>query len=290
MALSIGSIFQYLFYTVIGYIFIGSPVLRIFLGGRPPQPDLAESFTKTDRLVIPDENLACPEHGYNVHVLSREPLVIYIPGFLSADESKHMVDISEGKFKPSTVWTGGEERLDESVRVSEKAEIERDTVVQCIEERARLFQGWRPYTFIEKLWTQRYGPGGHYVHHFDGPTNIQRGGRISSFMVYLDSNCTGGGTNFPRLERPPNDEWCKFLDCEDQENEGITFKPIGGNAVYWENFRPDGSAYEEAWHAGLPVLSGTKVGLNIWSWYQPGYDPKTAAASEENPGDEKAEL
>lgn len=276
MALSIGTVLQYLFYTVIGYVLVGSPILRIFLGPGTAAPDTGETFFKSDRLVIPDENLVCPDHGYNVHILSRDPLVIYIPDFLSGEESKHMVAISEDKFKPSTVWTGDEERLDPSVRVSEKAEIERDNVVQCIEERARLFQGWRPYTFIEKLWTQRYQSGGHYVHHFDGPTNIQKGGRISSFMVYLDGNCTGGGTNFPRLEMPADRKWCEFLDCNDQENEGITFKPIARNAVYWENFRPDGSAYEEAWHAGLPVRSGTKIGLNIWSWYQPGYDPKAA--------------
>ncbi|KAL1638566.1 hypothetical protein SLS58_008779 [Diplodia intermedia] len=288
MEFSIGSIFKYLFYTVVGYVLVGSPLLRIFLNERPQHPDLAEAFARSDRLVIPDENLVCPDHGYNVHVLSRDPLVIYIPGFVSAEEAKHMVAISEDKFKPSTVWTGEEERLDPSVRVSEKAEIERDEVVQCIEERARLFQGWRPFTFIEKLWTQRYVSGGHYSYHFDGPTNIARGGRISSFMVYLDGNCTGGGTNFPRLEMPPGRQWCQFLDCDDRESEGITFKPIAGNAVYWENFRPDGSGYEEAWHAGLPVRTGTKVGLNIWSWYQPGYDPK-AVADNEQPSD-KAEL
>lgn len=95
-------------------------------------------------------------------------------------------------------------------------------------------------------------------------------------MVYLEANCTGGGTNFPRMTMPADQKWCEFLDCEDKENEGITFKPIAGNAVYWENFRHDGSPYDEVWHAGLPVLSGTKIGLNIWSWYQPGYRPPPA--------------
>jgi prolyl 4-hydroxylase len=93
-------------------------------------------------------------------------------------------------------------------------------------------------------------------------------------MVYLDDKCTGGGTKFPRLERPDEDKWCDVLDCEedvvDEEEQGITFKPVKGNAVYWENFRVDGKGYEETWHAGLPVKSGVKVGLNIWSWYQPG--------------------
>ena len=53
------------------------------------------------------------------------------------------------------------------------------------------------------------------------------------------------------------------------KKDGITFKPIKGNAVFWENLRADGTGYTETWHAAYPVTSGTKVGLNIWSWYQP---------------------
>jgi prolyl 4-hydroxylase len=91
-------------------------------------------------------------------------------------------------------------------------------------------------------------------------------------MVYLHAECTGGGTNFPRLPMPKSKEWCRLLEC-DGDREGITFKPVKGSAVYWENFKSDGSGYEETWHAGLPVESGVKVGLNIWSWYQPGHMP-----------------
>lgn len=93
-------------------------------------------------------------------------------------------------------------------------------------------------------------------------------------MVYLDANCTGGGTNFPRLRMPRKRQWCRFIECDEDNTigtsyEGVTFKPIKGNAIFWENLRPDGTGYPETWHAALPVLSGTKVGLNIWSWYQP---------------------
>lgn len=108
-------------------------------------------------------------------------------------------------------------------------------------------------------------------------------------MVYLEAECTGGGTNFPRLERPGDESWCRFIECagggKEEEGvgngngsqvlEGVTFKPIKGNAVFWENMRSDGSGYKESWHAGLPVRSGQKIGLNIWSWYQEGgYAPE----------------
>lgn len=107
-------------------------------------------------------------------------------------------------------------------------------------------------------------------------------------MVYLEANCTGGGTHFPRLKHPARgeqeSEWCRFVECEGSEElergeeteekrllkEGVVFKPIKGNAVYWENMRSDGSGFAESWHAGLPVKSGVKIGLNIWIWWQEG--------------------
>lgn len=98
-------------------------------------------------------------------------------------------------------------------------------------------------------------------------------------MVYVDAECEGGGTEFPRLPMPDiqRGRWCEFLECEEPEVEdqtrdpkrtkmGITFKPISRNAVFWENLGSNGRGYEETWHAGLPVKSGSKIGLNIWSW------------------------
>jgi prolyl 4-hydroxylase len=170
--------------------------------------------------------------------------------------------------------------VDPSVRLSDRSLLERDSTVRCIEERARAFQGWRPFLYVERMWAQRYNVSGHYQHHFDwrgGNTGIDGiADRASTFMVYLDAGCSGGGTTFPRLQRPSGQQWCQFVYCEGDEDEevpsgelGLTFKPIKGNAIFWENLRPDGTGYPETWHAALPVRSGGKVGLNIWSWYQP---------------------
>ncbi|KAK4965652.1 hypothetical protein LTR66_012100 [Elasticomyces elasticus] len=220
---------------------------------------------------------SCIDRSYSTHLLSRQPLVIYIEDFLSEAESKHLLEISESQFEPSLVWNGEEARVDPSVRISENALLDRDDVVKCIEERARAFQGWRPKTYIERLRTQRYGPSGHYVHHYDFSADAKATGwgRVSSFMVYVDADCSGGGTNFPRIRRPKDERWCEFIECGVvnavgadgvDEHEGVTFKPIKGNAVFWENLKEDGSGYEETWHAGLPVVNGTKVGLNIWNY------------------------
>lgn len=91
-------------------------------------------------------------------------------------------------------------------------------------------------------------------------------------MVYLSSgdDVEGGGTNFPRLKTPSGEErrWCEFVECAQEGEEGVTFKVRKGAAVFWTNFDAEGRGYKETIHAGMPVRSGTKIGLNIWSWYQ----------------------
>ncbi|KAL1857975.1 hypothetical protein Plec18170_003199 [Paecilomyces lecythidis] len=237
-----------------------------------------------DRFISPEDDVpfTCPEQEgrYKVHIFSRVPLVIYIEGFLGEDEAGHLVRVSEGKYAPSIIYDGISERVDPSVRRSDRALLDRDDVVRCLEERARSFQGWRPGLYIERMWAQRYNVSGHYQNHYDWTGNLHAGGdRVSTFMVYLQADCTGGGTNFPRMKMPREKKWCQFLECDEDDKkgrdqttkklEGVTFKPIKGNAIFWENLRADGTGYPETWHAALPVTSGSKVGLNIWSWYQP---------------------
>lgn len=182
---------------------------------------------------------------------------------------------SEDKYTPSSVFDGTSERIDTSVRLSDRALLSpSDHIVQCLVARARSFQGWRPNLSIEPMWAQRYNVSGYYRHHYDwAGTAHANGDRVSTFMVYVDANCTGGGTEFPRLRRPRGGQWCRFIECDgSNKGGGVTFKPIKGNAIFWENLKPDGTGYEETWHAALPVRSGSKVGLNIWSWYQRSFE------------------
>ena len=37
------------------------------------------------------------------------------------------------------------------------------------------------------------------------------------------------------------------------------------------NFDEQGRGHKDTVHAGMPVTRGTKIGLNIWSWYQAGH-------------------
>lgn len=88
-------------------------------------------------------------------------------------------------------------------------------------------------------------------------------------MVWVQADdVEGGGTEFPLLQRDaPDEPWCRWVECPERTEPedgqlrepagpltGVTFKPMAGNAVYWENFHPDGTGrgWDETWHAGLP--------------------------------------
>ena len=271
---------EYVFYALAAtfiYIAIGAPGLPgnlLQLQSSDPE-SVPISQTQVESLVYPRPDLQCPHHFYNIHIFSSSPLIIYIQNFIPSSEAQHLLDLSESKWQLSTVFNGGEEVHDPSIRNSSEALIDRDNVVQCIEQRALSIQGWPQDTFIERLWTQQYGVGGHYAHHFDWATASKAARRVSTFMVYLAANCTGGGTNFPRISRPKGKQWESFLEEEGEDGvAGVTFKAAAGNAVFWMNFDADGRGYQETIHASMPVKSGSKVGLNVWSWYQTGYLPE----------------
>ncbi|KAE8345259.1 hypothetical protein BDV24DRAFT_159618 [Aspergillus arachidicola] len=277
--LKLSTILGSLFYLLPIYIFLIAPALRQFFP--PAEEDLTfdpdddaadlEGPILNGTILSLDDGIepTCPPDNYRVHLLRRDPLVIYIEDFLSSEEADHLVELGQETYTPSIIYDGTTEKVDPNARLSDRALLPRTNTVRCLENRAKAFQGWRPHLYIERMWAQRYNASGHYRHHYDWAGSSARGGdRASTFMVYLGDECTGGGTNFPRFKRPRDEKWCRFVECEN-EAEGVTFRPVKGNAIFWENLRPDGSGYLETWHAAFPVTGGTKVGLNIWSWYQP---------------------
>ncbi|KAI0187047.1 putative prolyl 4-hydroxylase alpha subunit [Xylaria flabelliformis] len=211
-------------------------------------------------------------HQYEVQIFSRDPLIIYIQNFVSSEEVAHLLKVSEDKYEPSKVYSSFDgNRVDDQMRVSESAWMDRkDPVVRSITRRAREFQGWRGRnSTVEPLLVQRYQANGFYNYHFDWDEAITRGNRVTTFMSYLVANCTGGGTNFPFLPQPSDDRWCDVIECDEEGRDGyqgVIFKPIVGSAIFWENFHPNGTGHKGVYHAGLPVRSGMKVGLNIWTW------------------------
>ncbi|KAH6694008.1 hypothetical protein F5X68DRAFT_200058 [Plectosphaerella plurivora] len=279
---------SYLVPLVAILLFFSNPLVDYFFPssrqsrGLSPRPALNESLVAIE--TPSDAHLNCTPDAYAAHILSRSPLVVYIENFLSPTERAHLLDISNPIFAPSDITNDGKTTVhDPSVRLSSVALIPRTPEVRCIEARARALQGWPEDHWVERLRTQLYEPGGHYAHHFDWRASVGGWGRVSSIMAWVqgdaDDDIEGGGTEFPLLRLTgQKSRWCRFIECaegegkgEDEGDEvrddekGVTFKVKAGNAVYWENFRPNGRGYEETWHAGLPVKKGVKVGLNIWS-------------------------
>jgi prolyl 4-hydroxylase len=94
------------------------------------------------------------------------------------------------------------------------------------------------------------------------------GNRLTSFFVYLEADCLGGTTVFPKVQRPLAEEWCNSLKCHDEngeESQRLEVQPVVGTAIFWYNLDPLGVVDANTLHAGAPVINGTKVGLNIWT-------------------------
>ncbi|KAL3299055.1 oxidoreductase, partial [Colletotrichum asianum] len=200
-------------------------------------------------------------HQYETQIVSQDPLIIYIHDFLNQDEISHVLAASEGRFEPSKLYNGPEHFVDPKTRISESAILQPDIITRRIKRRATSFRGWRNNsTFIEDLKVQRYGFNGYYSFHYDWDKMTLKGNRVATFMVYLTDSCTGGGTNFPRVDKPVDQRWCGIIDCEETEYEGATFKPVAGSAVYWENMHANGSFHHGVRHASLPI-SGFGYGL-----------------------------
>ncbi|KAH8680646.1 hypothetical protein BX600DRAFT_444849 [Xylariales sp. PMI_506] len=209
-----------------------------------------------------------------------EPLVVYLKNFITPDEAAHLVQLAEGRFAPSILWTDeGTPRVDKAYRKSMTARLDRDEVSQRIEARARSMPFYKPLGDFQPLVVQNYGVAGVYRDHYDWYDDAHAvGGNVAStFFVYIHANCTGGGTNFPRLRLPApapgsgdgdgyREDWCEFVDCDRPLDEGVTFKPVLGNAVYWENLHENGAGDVATLHSGQPVTSGNKMGMNLWTW------------------------
>jgi prolyl 4-hydroxylase len=74
---------------------------------------------------------------------------------------------------------------------------------------------------------------------------------------------------FPEVSRPAAAEWCGVLQCHDDEGkevEWLEVRPKVGTAIFWYHLDPvSGEGDRKTLHAGMPVINGTKVGLNIFT-------------------------
>jgi prolyl 4-hydroxylase len=98
MAPKLSTIVGYLLALIPAYIFVYSPISRLIFGSLQEEANEPIDISKIDpellSLISPDDPLLnCSSQPYDIHILSRAPLVIYIESFLSDSEASHMVEV-----------------------------------------------------------------------------------------------------------------------------------------------------------------------------------------------------
>ncbi|KAF3355797.1 hypothetical protein VdG1_06846 [Verticillium dahliae VDG1] len=211
----------------------------------------------------PLANYVCDTSNYEISIFSQSPLVIYITNFVTPFERQHLQRITNGTFARSNV-AGAEGDVVSTHRTSSSTTVGVDPVTSCISERARRFQSFDlPPNHQEPIQLNTKE---------NGHASVERGGnRVSSFFAYVSvsEDIAGGGTKFPKLAAPEGDGWCGVVECDQAREEGVTFRPIEGNAVFWTNLvkGADGEMVgdDRVLHAGLPIEKGSKLGMNLWT-------------------------
>ncbi|EED21253.1 prolyl 4-hydroxylase alpha subunit, putative [Talaromyces stipitatus ATCC 10500] len=230
------------------------------------------SFVGQHTQVVAENELG--SHPLETTVLSWNPLIIYIRNFITEDERRYFLSLSDGHFRQSEIFVPGQDPwLDKSLRDSSYFELQdADPTAQNIFARLRVIEGNFSNTYIEKTRIQRYTRDGHFTYHSDAEEDdialTRNGNRVSTLMIYLEANdaLEGGGTHFPFIEIQSNPaDKCTIMECYGEKN-GTIFLPVVGNALFWTNLDTNGRQHPQMIHAGLPVHAGTKTISNIWLW------------------------
>ena len=86
--------------TILGYLAFFGLVFFFFSGRLSGVSQDQQSAEREDTipvstasLVYPDPSLECRPHPVDIHIFSSSPLIIYVPAFLSKQESEHMISI-----------------------------------------------------------------------------------------------------------------------------------------------------------------------------------------------------
>ena len=176
-----------------------------------------------------------------LYLLPSYPEPIVMRNFLSESERRHIISEATNKLETSTI--SHNKMVDENIRKSETAWLDKDDkVVRNVINRC-LKQTDRPIGNCEKLQVLKYKPGGHYSPHQDCFNN-DKNPRMYTFILALNDEYEGGETAFPNL------------------NEKYKLK--AGDALFFHTLDNYGLDTSDALHGGQPVKSGEKWVCNLW--------------------------
>ncbi|OBT76376.1 hypothetical protein VF21_03577 [Pseudogymnoascus sp. 05NY08] len=223
-------------------------------------------------------------HQYSVELVSLDPLVVYLDDFVSEQEINHLLEASEHRWNQSLVYQNDEEEkgyvshVNRTLRSSKSAMIPRkDPVAKCLTQRVRSLLGNIQHISIQPIQLVKYAGGERFRMHYDWTPEpmlksydpdipIQPSNRLMSIFVYLSDSCTGGETYFPHIYGASAAADGEKFSRTDSKC-GLLVRPRRGSAILWNNMHMNGTGDRRVAHAGLPVTSGTKIGMNLFSVY-----------------------
>ncbi|KAK4258137.1 hypothetical protein QN277_007626 [Acacia crassicarpa] len=133
-------------------------------------------------------------------------------------------------------------------------------MVQAIEKRISVY-AQVPIENGEPIQILRYEKNQYYVPHNDyfiDTYNLKHGGqRIATMLMYLSDNVEGGETYFPAGGTGE-------FNCGGKIVEGLSVKPVKGNAVLFWSMGLNGESDPKSLHGACEVLSGEKWSAVKW--------------------------
>lgn len=177
--------------------------------------------------------------------------MVEINNFLNQQECLDLIKMIDDNHHPSSVVEGGNNVSSySSNRTSSTCNLNHNhPQVQAIHQKIANYLGL-DILKGEHLQGQLYEVGQYFKPHqdfFSGPAYdkhcLASGNRTHTFMIYLNCDFEGGGTNFTNLN--------KVVSAET------------GKALTWENMK-NGVCLDEAMHEGMPVTKGKKYIITSW--------------------------
>ena len=197
--------------------------------------------------------------------LSAEPAIYVVDTFLADDVCSHIIELARGRLGRGKV-SGDDEGFESAGRSGSTAWIRHDldeTVHALCTRLAELVD--IPLAHAEALQVVHYSEHEQYRPHFDAynlsTTKGQRatangGQRMTTALVYLNDDFSGGATAFPKLD--------------------LAVEPEAGKVVVFDNCEAGTTGvHPQSLHAGMPVHGGEKWAANLWFRERPRNEQAT---------------
>lgn len=191
--------------------------------------------------------------------LSSHPNLRHVEGLLTAEECRFVIAMARPQLRRSQVFRRHEGLVAEAdARTSSDAVFSpqmEDFHLRLLQLRIARAAGCE-LVQSEPLVVLRYAPGEEYRPHRDylpqsaiDANRPEAGQRRTTICVYLSPVEAGGETEFPVA--------------------GLQVQPRAGDAIVFENLRPDGQPDPDSLHSSVPVQTGEKWLATLWLRQRP---------------------